>query len=65
MPNAAEPIYAIINPLYSLKAYYEIEKWYNVLLKINPMNTKANYYMGLIYYFKKDYQKAKNTLIFP
>ena len=31
---------------------------YNKILKISPNNTIANYRLGLIYYGKKDYQKA-------
>ncbi len=59
MPAAIEPLWGAINPLTRLESWSEIEKIYGSILKIDQKNTQANYYLGLIYYYRKDYIKAK------
>ncbi|MEO8762201.1 MAG: hypothetical protein ABI388_11745 [Bacteroidia bacterium] len=59
MPAATEPKWAIINPLTKLENYTEIEKVYLSILKIDVKNATANYNVGLIYYYRKDYFSAK------
>lgn len=59
MPAATEPLWAIINPLTNAENWKEIEKTYLSILKIDPKNTTANYNLGLIYYYRKDYINAK------
>jgi len=59
MPAAIEPLWGAINPLTRLENWSEIEKIYGSILKIDSKNTQANYYLGLIYYYRKDYIKAK------
>jgi tetratricopeptide (TPR) repeat protein len=59
MPAATEPKWAIINPYTKLENWNEIEKTYIAILKLDPKNATACYYLGLIYYYRKDYVSAK------
>lgn len=59
MPASIEPLWGIINPLTKLENWSEIEKTYSSILKLDPKNTQAGYYLGLIYYYRKDYIRAK------
>ena len=59
MPAATEPKWAIINTYTKLENWNEIEKIYLAILKLDPKNSSANYYLGLIYYYRKDYVSAK------
>ena len=59
MPAATEPKWAIINPLTKLESWNEIEKTYLAILKLDAKNATANYNLGLIYYYRKDYFSAK------
>lgn len=59
MPAATEPLWAIINPLTRLENWKEIEKTYLSILKLDSKNATANYNLGLIYYYRKDYVNAK------
>lgn len=59
MPAATEPKWGIIYPFTKLENWTEIEKNYISILKIDSKNTTANYNLGLIYYYRKDYISAK------
>lgn len=59
MPAATEPKWAIINPYTKLEDWNDIEKTYLSILKLDPKNATACYYVGLIYYYRKDYVGAK------
>ena len=59
MPAATEPKWAIINPFTKLESWNDIEKTYLAILKLDPKNSTANYNLGLIYYYRKDYFSAK------
>jgi tetratricopeptide (TPR) repeat protein len=59
MPASTEPRWAIINPLTKLESWNEIEKNYLSILKLDVKNSSANYNLGLIYYYRKDYLNAK------
>ena len=59
MPAATEPKWAIINPYTKLENWTEIEKTYLSILKLDAKNITANYSLGLIYYYRKDYFSAK------
>ncbi len=59
MPAATEPKWAIINPYTKLENWTEIEKTYLAILKLDAKNVTANYSLGLIYYYRKDYFSAK------
>ena len=62
MPAASEPLWAVINPLSALEIWNEVEKNYLAILKLDPKNSNANYSLGLIYYYRKDYVNAKKYL---
>lgn len=62
MPAATEPLWAIINPLTVLEIWNEVEKNYVAILKLDPKNSTANYNLGMIYYYRKDYVNAKKYL---
>jgi len=59
MPAATETYWGIINPLIKLENWSEVEKVYGNILKLDPKNQKANYGIGLINYYRKDYINAK------
>jgi tetratricopeptide (TPR) repeat protein len=59
MPAATEPLWGIINPLSKQEKWNEVEKTYLGILKLDEKNTTANYRLGLIYYYRKDYVNAK------
>ncbi len=59
MPNATEPLWAIIMPLAGLENWVEVEQHYLAILKFDANNSVANYLLGLVYYYRKDYVKAK------
>jgi tetratricopeptide (TPR) repeat protein len=59
MPAATEPKWAIINAYTKLEKWVEIEKVYLSILKLDPKNSTANYNLGYIYYYRKDYINAK------
>jgi tetratricopeptide (TPR) repeat protein len=59
MPAATEPKWAIINPYTKLENWDEIIKIYQGILKIDPKNVTANYNLGNIYYYRKNYVIAK------
>jgi tetratricopeptide (TPR) repeat protein len=59
MPAATEPKWAIINAYTIQENWVEIEKTYLAILKLDAKNATANYNLGLIYYYRKDYISAK------
>ncbi|MBC7412929.1 MAG: tetratricopeptide repeat protein [Bacteroidia bacterium] len=59
MPAATEPKWAIINAYTIQQNWIEIEKTYLAILKLDAKNATANYNLGLIYYYRKDYVSAK------
>lgn len=70
MPSATEPLWAAIKPLTALKLWPECEKYYMRIVRLDPKNSVANYQLGLIYYYRKNYQNAKqyfdvSLILFP
>ena len=59
MPAATEPKWAIITVYTKTENWTEIEKTYLSILKLDTKNATANYNLGLIYYYRKDYFSAK------
>jgi tetratricopeptide (TPR) repeat protein len=59
MPAATEPKWAIITVYTKTENWTEIEKAYLSILKLDPKNASANYNLGLIYYYRKNYVEAK------
>jgi tetratricopeptide (TPR) repeat protein len=58
-PNAVEAKWSIIGPLTVLENWKELEKNYISILTLEQNNSMANYNLGLINYYRKDYVTAK------
>ena len=59
MPVATEPLWGMVNAYAKQEDWGNVEKTYLNILKIDPKNSKANYNLGLIYFYRKDYKDAK------
>lgn len=59
MPAATEPKWAVITVFTKLENWKEIEKSYLAILKLDPKDPTANYNLGLIYYYRKNYVVSK------
>jgi tetratricopeptide (TPR) repeat protein len=60
-PYSEESRFGLILPLAALGKWNDVIKTYDEILAVNPNNTVALYRLGLVYYGRKDYNKA-NTL---
>lgn len=59
-PFSLEAKFGYIMPASALGNWESVKDQYLEILKIDPQNTKANYYVGMIFYNKKDYTQAYN-----
>jgi tetratricopeptide (TPR) repeat protein len=59
MPYSEEARYGLILPLAAQGKWSEVIKLYDEILVVNPNNTVALYRLGMIYYSRKDYNKAQ------
>ena len=57
-PNAIEARFGYIKPLSLLESWDKVLDQYNVILKIDPQNTQANYWTGIICYNRKQFEPA-------
>ncbi len=57
-PYAVEAKFGLIKPLSATENWERVKNTYIEILKIDPQNTVANYWLGVIYYNKKDYANA-------
>ena len=57
-PYSEEARMGLILPLSASGKWDEVVELYNEILQNNPKNTKVNYRLGLIYYNRKQYEKA-------
>lgn len=62
-PNATEPIWGYIYPMTALENWTAIEQSYKEILKLDPKNSRALYYLGFIYFYRKDYNSAQKYLV--
>ena len=60
IPNSIEAKLAYVYPAAALGNMDQVIAQYKKVLEIDPQNTTANYKMGMIYYYKKDYPTAYN-----
>ncbi|MBK9291907.1 MAG: tetratricopeptide repeat protein [Bacteroidetes bacterium] len=58
MPVSIEARLGYVLPAAALGNWAQVEKQYRDILKIDPMNTTANYRMGLIHYGRQEYAQA-------
>ncbi len=57
-PYAIEARFGCIRPLSAIESWTKVKAHYQQILKIDPQNTTANYWLGLIFYNSKDYISA-------
>ena len=62
MPYAIEPRMGLAYPLSAMEKWTDLEKLYLKILEICPNNSVSLYRMGLIYYYRKDFDKAAGYL---
>ena len=55
---AIEAKFGLIKPLSAIENWDKVKAQYHEILKIDPQNTVANYWLGVIYYNRKDYPNA-------
>ncbi len=59
-PYAIEARFGCIKPLSATENWEKVKAHYLQILKIDPQNTTANYWLGVIYYNRKQYSSAAN-----
>ncbi len=59
-PYAIEAKFGCIKPLSAVENWEKVKEQYLEILKIDPLNTTANYWLGVIFYNRKDYKSATN-----
>jgi tetratricopeptide (TPR) repeat protein len=57
-PYAIEAKFGCIKPLSAVGSWDKVKEQYLQILRIDPQNTLANYWLGVIYYNRKDYLNA-------
>ena len=57
-PYAIEARFGCVKPLSAIESWEKVKGQYLQILKIDPQNTTANYWLGVIYYNRKDYVNA-------
>jgi tetratricopeptide (TPR) repeat protein len=61
-PYSEEARFGYILPLAALGKWNEVIKLYDEILEVNPNNSVALYRLALVYYGRKDYNKANSLL---
>ncbi|RAK69524.1 tetratricopeptide repeat protein [Hymenobacter edaphi] len=57
-PYAIEPKLGLVKPLNALSKVERMQELYQAILKIDPQNTQANYWLGVILLNRKSYEAA-------
>lgn len=57
-PNAIEAKFGYVKPLSYLQSWDKVLEQYAAIIRIDPQNTQANYWLGVIYYNRKQYDAA-------
>jgi tetratricopeptide (TPR) repeat protein len=57
-PYAIEARFGSVKPLSAIESWDRVKDHYVEILKIDPQNTVANYWLGVVYYNRKDYVNA-------
>jgi tetratricopeptide (TPR) repeat protein len=58
MPSSIEAKFGLVYPLTAQEKWEKVYAQYTAILVLDPNNSKANYYTGLGYYYRADYQNA-------
>jgi len=59
-PFALEPRFGLTYPASAVGNWEMVRQQYLKVLEVDPMNTEANYYLGMIYYNREKYEDALN-----
>lgn len=62
MPVATEPLWGILKPYAAQNDWTKVEATYKNIIKLDPRNSVAHYWLGVIFYNRKDYTAAKKYL---
>lgn len=62
-PNAIEAKFGYVKPLSLLASWDKVLVQYAAVLKIDPQNTQANYWTGIIYYNRKQFDAASRYFL--
>ena len=57
-PYSIEARFGIIKPYSATEQWEKVKEQYNQILRIDPQNTVANYWLGVIYYNRNEFQNA-------
>ena len=57
-PYSIEARFGLVKPLSATGNWSQVQLQYNEILKIDPQNTVANYWLGVIHYNRKEYTMA-------
>ncbi len=57
-PYAIEAKFGCVKPLSAIGSWDKVKEQYIQILRIDPQNTMANYWLGVIYYNRKDFLNA-------
>ncbi|MBC6108906.1 tetratricopeptide repeat protein [Pedobacter fastidiosus] len=57
-PNAVEAKFGLVKPLSLMSSWDKVLDQYNDILRLDPQNTQANYWAGVIIYNRKQYASA-------
>ena len=58
-PYAIEARFGCVKPLSAIESWEKVKNNYIKILEIDPQNTVANYWLGVMYYNAKDYTNAQ------
>ncbi len=58
-PNSIEAKFGCVKPLSALELWDSVKEQYLEILRIDPNNTRASYWLGVIYYNRKEYAKSE------
>lgn len=57
-PSSVEAKFGCVKPLSSMEMWDLVIEQYIAILRVDPNNTRASYWLGVIYYNRKDYAKS-------
>jgi tetratricopeptide (TPR) repeat protein len=58
MPLSVEARLGLANPVIAIEDWTTLENTYNDILKIDPNNSQVNYKLGMMFYYRADYNGA-------
>ncbi len=62
MPKSLEARFGLVLPLAAMERYADVRKVYEEVLKIDPLNPKASYWLAYGYFVQQDYSEAARWL---